>query len=225
MGGISRATVSTAALAITTSTWCSKPRGWRGTGIASALFYLPKAKAVPRRQPSKGAPASQQFIALRSSKHMPASTAAVSRAAAALQAPCEPGHYCIDGVRLPCPPGFFGDSPGLSTPSCSGPCAAGDMSTRANSGGSLCSIHKYIVQSPVRDVPSGPGTLRALAPRKRLRELIHCLLTRPHGLRARLWRKSGTTHRVPLRGRIEDSDGDRVRRRGRPVLSGRFLFP
>lgn len=42
-----------------------------------------------------------------------------------LQVECEPGHYCTGGVRVPCPPGYFGSSSGLKTPSCSGPCAAG----------------------------------------------------------------------------------------------------
>ncbi|CAN0423186.1 unnamed protein product, partial [Hapterophycus canaliculatus] len=41
------------------------------------------------------------------------------------QVKCEPGHYCVDGVRFPCPPGYFGSSPGLTGPACSGSCAAG----------------------------------------------------------------------------------------------------
>lgn len=43
------------------------------------------------------------------------------------QAECEPGYYCLDGVRLPCPAGTFGLSGGLTSPSCSGPCPAGYM--------------------------------------------------------------------------------------------------
>lgn len=38
---------------------------------------------------------------------------------------CEPGYFCIDGARLPCPAGSYGSSLGLSSPSCSGPCPAG----------------------------------------------------------------------------------------------------
>lgn len=38
---------------------------------------------------------------------------------------CEPGTYCHQGVRIPCPAGQFGDRSGLSTPLCSGPCERG----------------------------------------------------------------------------------------------------
>jgi hypothetical protein len=38
---------------------------------------------------------------------------------------CPVGHYCVNGVRLPCPAGRYGDSPGLSSASCSGVCVAG----------------------------------------------------------------------------------------------------
>ncbi|CAM9217060.1 unnamed protein product, partial [Sphacelaria rigidula] len=42
-----------------------------------------------------------------------------------MQVLCGPGFYCTEGVRRPCPPGTYGNTSGLSTPSCSGPCAAG----------------------------------------------------------------------------------------------------
>ena len=38
---------------------------------------------------------------------------------------CEPGTYCIDGVRIPCPAGRFGGESGLSHHTCSGPAEAG----------------------------------------------------------------------------------------------------
>ena len=41
------------------------------------------------------------------------------------QVQCESGFYCTEGVRWACPPGFYGNVSGLSTPYCSGPCAAG----------------------------------------------------------------------------------------------------
>ncbi|ETW03965.1 hypothetical protein H310_04372 [Aphanomyces invadans] len=41
------------------------------------------------------------------------------------QKPCEPGYYCVNGVRSPCPRGTFGSGGQLTTPSCSGACAAG----------------------------------------------------------------------------------------------------
>jgi hypothetical protein len=39
--------------------------------------------------------------------------------------PCEPGSYCAFGVRSPCPPGTFGNSSQLQSPTCSGMCDAG----------------------------------------------------------------------------------------------------
>ncbi|OQR87461.1 hypothetical protein ACHHYP_20382 [Achlya hypogyna] len=41
------------------------------------------------------------------------------------QAVCEPGYYCIGGVRRPCPAGTFGTAFGLTTAACSGLCAPG----------------------------------------------------------------------------------------------------
>ena len=38
---------------------------------------------------------------------------------------CEPGFYCISGVRYRCPLGTYGGSTGLSSMQCSGPCDAG----------------------------------------------------------------------------------------------------
>ena len=38
---------------------------------------------------------------------------------------CPPGHYCRGGLKIPCPPGTFGDEHGLSTDVCSGECPLG----------------------------------------------------------------------------------------------------
>ncbi len=38
---------------------------------------------------------------------------------------CEPGYYCIDGRKFPCPPGTFGWRYGSYNPECGGKCAAG----------------------------------------------------------------------------------------------------
>jgi hypothetical protein len=38
---------------------------------------------------------------------------------------CEPGHYCSDGVRRPCPPRTYGNTSLLTDSSCSGVCPAG----------------------------------------------------------------------------------------------------
>lgn len=38
---------------------------------------------------------------------------------------CEPGHYCVGGVRYPCPAGVYGESSGLSDPACTDACPIG----------------------------------------------------------------------------------------------------
>lgn len=38
---------------------------------------------------------------------------------------CEPGYYCADGLRRPCPAGTYGSSRGLTTPACDGECPPG----------------------------------------------------------------------------------------------------
>ena len=38
---------------------------------------------------------------------------------------CEAGHYCVSGIRHPCPAGRFGATTGLDNARCSGPCAPG----------------------------------------------------------------------------------------------------
>lgn len=43
----------------------------------------------------------------------------------AAQVQCEPGYYCIDGVRYICPRGHYGGVSGLSSETCSGECEEG----------------------------------------------------------------------------------------------------
>lgn len=38
---------------------------------------------------------------------------------------CEPGHFCVQGVRFPCPGGRFGSSVRETRSECQGECAAG----------------------------------------------------------------------------------------------------
>ncbi|CAN0109884.1 unnamed protein product, partial [Ectocarpus fasciculatus] len=38
---------------------------------------------------------------------------------------CEPGYYCLDGVRHACPAGVFGDTKGLMDPNCTARCPVG----------------------------------------------------------------------------------------------------
>jgi hypothetical protein len=42
-----------------------------------------------------------------------------------VELPCEPGFYCVKGVKYACPPGTYGWRYGLRDPSCSGYCAPG----------------------------------------------------------------------------------------------------
>ncbi|GMF24118.1 unnamed protein product [Phytophthora lilii] len=41
------------------------------------------------------------------------------------QRPCEPGYFCVDGVKYQCPAGTYGATSGLHTSQCSGKCAPG----------------------------------------------------------------------------------------------------
>ena len=42
-----------------------------------------------------------------------------------VEIPCEPGYYCIKGVKYPCPPGTFGWRYGMNSSTCGGQCAPG----------------------------------------------------------------------------------------------------
>jgi hypothetical protein len=44
---------------------------------------------------------------------------------ASAELPCEPGYYCVSGVKYPCPPGTFGWQYGDTSPQCGGLCSAG----------------------------------------------------------------------------------------------------
>lgn len=58
---------------------------------------------------------------------------------------CEPGFFCIDGIKKKCPPGTFGSSSGLSSSSCSGLCPAGFFCPIGTSNGtySKCPAGRY----------------------------------------------------------------------------------
>ena len=38
---------------------------------------------------------------------------------------CEPGYFCVNGLRYECPPATYGSAPSLSDPQCTGTCPAG----------------------------------------------------------------------------------------------------
>ena len=87
---------------------------------------------------------------------------------------CEAGHYCSGGVKVQCPAGTFGNSPGLSTAACDGPCPAGYYCPAGTAGpldcgdATLCVQHGCAVRGlcvathcpptlPPRFCPEGAG--------------------------------------------------------------------
>ena len=48
------------------------------------------------------------------------------------EAICDPGHYCVDGVRLECPIGRYGDTYGLTNSDCTGECEPGYFCNKAS---------------------------------------------------------------------------------------------
>jgi hypothetical protein len=77
------------------------------------------------------------------------------------QIQCEPGFFCVAGVRTPCPRGLYGGTAGLSSATCSGPCAPGFSCSEASvsSSSTLCASgpHMYCPLGSYRalDVPAG----------------------------------------------------------------------
>lgn len=54
--------------------------------------------------------------------HRPVST---QKQLCSAQIICEPGYFCVDGIKYACPPGTYGQVYGLNSMKCSGECAAG----------------------------------------------------------------------------------------------------
>ena len=50
---------------------------------------------------------------------------------------CEPGHYCLNGVKRPCPKNTYGSDPGLTSSTCSGMCSS-DLYQRSNMSATIC---------------------------------------------------------------------------------------
>ena len=65
------------------------------------------------------------------------------------QAQCEPGYYCVSGVRTACAQGTYGAHAGEFSPSCSGTCVAGFYGAEPGHTTPQC---------------SGPCAVRELAP-------------------------------------------------------------
>lgn len=85
----------------------------------------------------------------------------VAADARASQRRCEPGYYCEDGVRRPCPAGRYGAEPGLQTRECNGRCPPGmwcaERSTTAlpTRNGSYCASGGCTTEDG--DGPCAPG--------------------------------------------------------------------
>ena len=51
---------------------------------------------------------------------------------------CEPGSYCITGIKKLCPAGTYGNISALTTRKCSGPCPAGYFCPEATTSPIIC---------------------------------------------------------------------------------------
>ncbi|KAJ0392262.1 hypothetical protein P43SY_006024 [Pythium insidiosum] len=68
---------------------------------------------------------------------------AASSSTASQQLLCEPGFFCANGIRQPCPPGTYGDRSGLTTSACAGPCPPGYYCPRATAVPIACPAGTY----------------------------------------------------------------------------------
>ena len=117
---------------------------------------------------------------------------------------CEAGHYCSGGVKVQCPAGTFGNSPGLSTAACDGPCPAGYYCPAGTAGpldcgdATLCVQHGCAVRGCVLPL-TAPHRAAQVLPRRRWRTLgcAGRLLHHPPGRRSSQSRIGG-----PVRGRL-----------------------
>lgn len=88
---------------------------------------------------------------------------------------CPLGMYCLDGVRIECPPGRYGATLGLADSSCSGECAAGHYCPSASTSPR---------QVPCRVlVRRFPRACAAFPSCHRCRNVaVHCFTTSSHAL-------------------------------------------
>ena len=57
---------------------------------------------------------------------------------------CEPGYYCLHGVKRPCPKNTYGSDPGLTSSTCSGMCSS-DLYQRSNMSATICECMESFV--------------------------------------------------------------------------------
>lgn len=97
------------------------------TGQCEAGYYCPIASTSATAFPcSFGVPGQPEsvFCPAGSSSPLPVTVGYYSTDGASglrsAQSACPPGSYCVAGVQAPCPGGYFGATPRLSSSSCSG---------------------------------------------------------------------------------------------------------
>ncbi len=97
------------------------------SGKCFAGFYCPPGSDSPTKNACGGAnlycpPGSSAPIVVPTGAYSLGSDDETIRPTYAM---CEPGNYCINGVKYPCPEGAYGETSGLQSADCSGSCAEG----------------------------------------------------------------------------------------------------
>jgi len=76
------------------------------------------------------------------------------------QRPCEPGSFCVEGIKFDCPGGSFGSKPRLATARCSGLCYKGHYCPP----GSVSPTRRFPAPRVASERPRGSRRWRARAP-------------------------------------------------------------
>ncbi|RLN87726.1 hypothetical protein BBJ28_00020060, partial [Nothophytophthora sp. Chile5] len=98
----------------------------RCTGRCSRGYYCPEGSTSSRQRECGG-----DALICRSGSPQPVLiplgyySIGVTNTTRFFQRPCELGYFCMSGIKYQCPAGTYGASSGLTTPRCSGRCAAG----------------------------------------------------------------------------------------------------
>lgn len=95
------------------------PASARQFACGNASVYCPRASIAPKLV------GHGNYSSMDDSDGPSVAAATASSDVRASERICEPGYYCLDGIRRPCPAGFFGASAGLASASCDGSCPPG----------------------------------------------------------------------------------------------------
>ncbi|KAL4094950.1 hypothetical protein PRIC1_010600 [Phytophthora ramorum] len=96
------------------------------TGLCTRGFYCPEGSTSPTQRECGG-----DALICRTGSPTPQRiqpgyySVGVTNTTRFYQRPCEPGYFCIDGIKYQCPAGTYGAASGLSSAACSGKCAPG----------------------------------------------------------------------------------------------------